>query len=134
MKFSLRSLFGIILVSALSINPARHLYESSFMTSFLRTFANISLWFSSWFLYFEPEYFLVNRYLNAEPYGLNPNFNGAGVIIGAIVSIVFWLLILLLSLYVILEIFGQKTPLRQSIDWWKYRYKLWRMKRNENKI
>ena len=129
MKFSLKSLFGIILVSAISINPIRFIASSNQVEYFWRVFANINLWFLSFFLYFEPEYYnLID-----VPYARNSSIAFA-TLFAVVFAIVIWMGIIFWTSCFILELFGYKTALRSKMDKLEYKYKVWRMKRNENKI
>ena len=120
MQYSIRTLFGLTLLSAVLFNPARFFFNSLFFQSLYEAFININLWFASWFLNFEPNYFALNP--NVEP--ISP----WGALAGAGIAIVIWMGIIFWGSCALLEIFRIKTPLRDTLDMLEYKIKMARYK------
>jgi hypothetical protein len=129
MKFSIRHLFGITLLTAILINPIRNICQTPFIISLYKSFINVSLWVSSWFLNFEPTYYSLEKTIkmNRYPYYyVDETVSGYGVLAGGVMASLFWFAIFFWTSMAIAEIFGYHTPLRPVVDKYSYKYKIWR--------
>lgn len=131
MQFSIRTLFGLTLLSAVLFNPARYFFQTAFVEALYKAFINVNLWFSSFFLYFEPDYYDLHKTIP------HPRWDGVlqevpidatGIIGGAFLAALLWGAIIFWGGCAILEIFRIPTPLRPTIDMLEYKIKMARYK------